>query len=34
VSFEVIDILTVRDGRLAEHRVVFDSAAIRQQLTA
>ncbi|HUR82128.1 MAG TPA: ester cyclase [Thermoanaerobaculia bacterium] len=34
VSFEVIDILTVRDGRLAEHRVVFDSGAIRQQLSA
>ena len=32
VSFEVIDILTVRGGRLAEHRVVFDSAGIRQQI--
>ena len=34
VAFEVIDILTVRDGRIAEHRVVFDQLAIQQQLTA
>src|SRR5688500_10053797 len=34
VAFEVIDILTVRDGRIAEHRVVFDQFAIQQQLTA
>ncbi|HET8772843.1 MAG TPA: ester cyclase [Thermoanaerobaculia bacterium] len=34
VSFEVIDILTVRDGRIREHRVVFDSLAIQAQLTA
>ena len=34
VAFEVIDILTVRDGRISEHRVVFDQLAIHQQLTA
>lgn len=34
VAFEGIDILTVRDGRIAEHRVVFDQLAIQQQLTA
>lgn len=34
IAFEVIDILTVRDGRIAEHRVVFDQLAIQQQLTA
>lgn len=34
VSFEVIDILTVRDGRIAEHRVIFDQLGIREQLTA
>lgn len=34
VAFEVIDILTVRDGRISEHRVVFDQLAIQQQLTA
>jgi predicted ester cyclase len=34
VAFEVIDILTVRDGRISEHRVVFDQLSIRQQLTA
>lgn len=34
VAFEVIDILTVRDGRIAEHRVVFDQLSIQQQLTA
>jgi steroid delta-isomerase-like uncharacterized protein len=34
VSFEVIDILTLRDGRICEHRVVFDQLGIRQQLTA
>ena len=32
VAFEVIDILTVRDGRIREHRVSFDSLAIRTQL--
>lgn len=34
IAFEVIDILTVRNGRVAEHRVVFDQLAIREQLTA
>lgn len=34
VAFEVIDILTVRDRKILEHRVVFDSAAIQAQLTA
>ncbi|HEX2834073.1 MAG TPA: ester cyclase [Thermoanaerobaculia bacterium] len=34
VSFEVIDILTFHDGRIAEHRVVFDQLGIRQQLIA
>ena len=33
VSFEVIDILTVREERIVEHRVVFDRLAILQQLT-
>lgn len=33
VSFEVIDILTFRDSRIVEHRVVFDQLSIRQQLT-
>ncbi|MGN6186467.1 MAG: ester cyclase [Thermoanaerobaculia bacterium] len=34
VSFEVIDILTFHNGRISEHRVVFDQLGIRQQLTA
>jgi steroid delta-isomerase-like uncharacterized protein len=34
VSFEVIDILTFNDGRISEHRVIFDQLGIRQQLTA
>ena len=33
ISFEVIDILTIRDGRIAEHRVVFDQLALQLQLT-
>jgi steroid delta-isomerase-like uncharacterized protein len=32
VAFEVIDILRVRDGKIAEHRVVFDQLALREQL--
>ena len=32
VSFEVIDILTVREGKIREHRVVFDALALREQL--
>lgn len=34
VAFEVVDIMTVRDGRIAEHRVVYDPLAIQQQLSA
>ena len=34
VSFEVIDILTFNEGRISEHRVIFDQLGIRQQLTA
>jgi steroid delta-isomerase-like uncharacterized protein len=34
VSFEVIDILTFAGDKISEHRVVFDSLSIRQQLTA
>ena len=34
VSFEVIDILTIRNGRISEHRLAFDQLGIRQQLTA
>jgi steroid delta-isomerase-like uncharacterized protein len=32
VAFEVIDILSVRDGKIAEHRVVFDQLGLREQL--
>jgi steroid delta-isomerase-like uncharacterized protein len=32
VSFEVIDILTLRDGRIVEHRVVLDTGALQRQL--
>jgi steroid delta-isomerase-like uncharacterized protein len=32
VAFEVIDILSVRDGKIAEHRVVFDQLGLRAQL--
>ncbi len=32
ISFEVIDILTFRGGKIAEHRVVFDRLGLRQQL--
>lgn len=34
VSFEVIDILTVRGDRIHEHRVVVDRLALMQQLGA
>lgn len=34
VQFEVIDILTFRGGRIAEHRVVLDRLSIQQQLSA
>jgi len=32
VSFEVIDILTFRDGAIAEHRVIFDRMGLQEQL--
>ncbi|MGH9418383.1 MAG: ester cyclase, partial [Thermoanaerobaculia bacterium] len=32
VAFEVIDILTVRDGLVREHRVVLDQLSLLQQL--
>lgn len=32
VAFEVIDILTLREGKVLEHRVVFDSGAVHAQL--
>ena len=34
INFEVVDILTFREGRIIEHRVVFDRLGIQQQLTA
>ena len=33
VSFEVIDILTIRDGRISEHRLAYDRLGLQQQLT-
>lgn len=32
ISFEVIDILTFRDGKISEHRVILDNLSLRQQL--
>lgn len=32
VSIEVIDIMALRDGKVVEHRVVFDRLGIQQQL--
>ena len=32
VAFEVIDILTLRSGRIVEHRVIFDRLGIQEQL--
>lgn len=32
VTFEVIDILTFREGRIAEHRVILDQASLQRQL--
>jgi len=32
ITFEVIDILTVRGGKIAEHRVILDQAALQKQL--
>jgi predicted ester cyclase len=34
VTFEVIDILTLRQGRITGHRVIFDRLAIQEQLVA
>jgi predicted ester cyclase len=34
VAFEVIDILTIRDRRITEHRVVFDQLGLLRQLGA
>ena len=34
ISFEAIDILTIRDERIREHRVVLDQLALMQQLGA
>jgi len=34
ITFEVIDILTIQSGKIAEHRVVFDRLGIQEQLTA
>jgi steroid delta-isomerase-like uncharacterized protein len=32
IAWEVIDILTLKDGRISEHRVIFDQLSLRQQL--
>jgi steroid delta-isomerase-like uncharacterized protein len=32
VSFEVIDILTLRGGKIAEHRLIVDQLSLQQQL--
>ena len=32
VTFEVIDILTLRNGKIAEHRVIFDQLGLTRQL--
>jgi steroid delta-isomerase-like uncharacterized protein len=34
VSFEVVDILTIRNDKIAEHRVVFDQLGLLKQLGA
>jgi steroid delta-isomerase-like uncharacterized protein len=34
ISFEVIDILTFRGGKIAEHRVILDQAALQRQLVS
>jgi predicted ester cyclase len=34
IAFEVMDILTIRGGAIAEHRVIFDQLALRSQLGA
>jgi steroid delta-isomerase-like uncharacterized protein len=33
LAFEVIDILTFREGKIAEHRMITDRLTIQQQLT-
>ncbi|MEA2570938.1 MAG: hypothetical protein QOI24_2939 [Acidobacteriota bacterium] len=32
VAFEVVDILALRDGKILEHRVIFDQLSLLQQL--
>ena len=34
VTFEVIDILTFREGLIVEHRVILDQDALQRQLTS
>jgi steroid delta-isomerase-like uncharacterized protein len=34
VAFEVVDILALRDGKILEHRVIFDQLSLLQQLGA
>jgi steroid delta-isomerase-like uncharacterized protein len=34
IDFEVVDILTFRGGRIAEHRVIFDQLGLLRQLGA
>ncbi len=34
VAFNVIDIITVRDGKIVEHRNVFDALTLMQQIGA
>lgn len=34
ISFEVIDILTIREGKIREHRVILDQLGLLQQLGA
>jgi steroid delta-isomerase-like uncharacterized protein len=34
ISFEAIDILTVSEGKIREHRVIFDQLGLLQQLGA
>ena len=33
IAWEVIDILTLRDGRIVEHRLALDRLALREQLS-
>ena len=34
INFEVIDVLTIRDGKVAEHRLAMDRLTLLQQLGA